>query len=558
MEKDLTIVWIMTIGLGLAGLLGFTARKLRLPTILGYLVAGYIIGPYSPGFVADPGITDQLAEIGVILMLFGVGLHFKLKDLIDVKYIAIPGATFQTLVAALSTTALLYYFGWAIESGVIMGLSIGVASTVVLVRVLADHHLLNTQEGHIAVGWLVVEDIFTVIILVLIPTFVTFTGGAQFSMMPVFGAILYVLTKFAVLVLIMFTLGHKCVEYVLTSVARLRSQELFILAVLGLMFLIASISAFLFGTSIALGAFIAGMVIGKTSVRHQAAANALPLKDIFAVIFFLTVGMLFNPIAIRDHFLLFVGISFVILVLKPLSAYVITVFSGYSRKIALTVAFSLAQIGEFSFILSEEAMNYKLLPEVGFDILVACAFVSISINPLLFLIIDYLDAQLSRWSRSKSHAPIKKMSTVVNSPLHKVIVVGLGPIGTRSAAIVQSKGMLPVIIESNIDTVSDLEDDYEILFGDAAEATILEEAKIKEVHYLIITIPDTEKTLAIIETARNLNPGIKVIARVRYLSEVAFMEDLRVKYICTEGEALKGFDNLVIKSLNYTETKSTP
>jgi CPA2 family monovalent cation:H+ antiporter-2 len=288
-HSNLAIVLMLTIGLGLASLLAYFARLLKLPSILGYLLAGFIIGPYSPGFVADHQISEQLAELGVILMLFGVGLHFKLQDLINVQSIAIPGATVQTLLATLATTFIVYYLNGTINSGIILGLSVGVASTVVLVRVLTDNHLLNTKEGHIAIGWLVVEDIFTVIILILLPTFATFARGAEFSIASVTWIIALVIIKILILSYFMFTWGHKIVNYILIKVARFRSQELFTLSLLALMFAIAVGSTYLFGTSIALGAFIAGMVIGKTTVRHQAAANALSLKDIFAVVFFLSV-----------------------------------------------------------------------------------------------------------------------------------------------------------------------------------------------------------------------------------------------------------------------------
>lgn len=541
MAHDLTIIWIMTIGFGLAGLFGFVARKLGLPTILGYLSAGFLIGPYSPGFVADMQIAEQLAEIGVILMLFGVGLHFKLQDLIDVKRIAIPGAFFQTLSATVCTVLVLYAYGWTLTSGVIMGLAIGVASTVVLVRVLTDFHLLGTKEGHIAIGWLVVEDLLTVIVLILIPTFANFPDG-QTTIVGLGGIFAFVLAKFVILALFMFTWGHKIVEYVLKNVARLRSQELFILAVIALMFAIAMGSAYVFGTSIALGAFIAGMVIGKTSVRHQAAANALPLKELFAVIFFLTVGMIFNPVAIAENFIIFAGITFIILIIKPLTAYMITHYMGYSSKVSLTVALSLAQIGEFSFILAEESLKYDLVPETGFDVLVACAIVSISINPLLFQFIDNMDKYVSKWSRAM---PFVKMDADKPSLNKKIIIIGLGPIGRKVASIVEQHNYFPVIIESNIDTVAELEEDYEILFGDATESVILEEAGIKEAAYLIITIPDTENAVAIIDAARNINPKIQIITRVSYLSEIEEMRQIKVKYVCSEAESQKQFTQIV-------------
>lgn len=548
MEHSLAIVAILTFGFAMASLLGYITQRLNLPTILGYLLAGFFIGPYSPGFVADLTISEQLAEIGVILMLFGVGMHFKLEDLINVKNIAIPGAAFQTLAATVVGTLIVYMAGWSLESGLIIGLSIGVASTVVLVRVLSDRNLLNTQQGHIAVGWLIVEDIFTVIMLILLPTIATLANGGDLSYASLFGSVVFVLGKFIVLALLMFTWGHKIVSFILTNIARVRSQELFTLTVLALVFVIAAGSAALFGTSIALGAFIAGMVIGKTSVRHQAAANALPFKDIFAIIFFLSVGMLFNPLAIVNNFSLFLGIISVILIVKPLSAYLITILLKYPIKVALTVAISLAQIGEFSFILAEQAMNLKLLPDDGFDILVACALISISINPLLFQLLDYAEHYLLKMKFFRDfNATSSKVFEQRKNLLPKAVVIGYGPIGREATKILQKYGYSTMVVEHNIDTVASLENMNAIIFGDAAEENILKDANIAEARYLIITIPDTLKTCEIIHSAREVNPTIQIIARAQFHSERQLLEHLKVSYICSEDEALSAFAHLIRK-----------
>lgn len=548
MHPNLLIVGILTIGFALASFFAYVMQRLKLPPILGYLLAGYIIGPYSPGFVANTAVAEQLAEIGVILMLFGVGLHFKIEDLIRVKNIAIPGAVVQTFMATVFTTAFVYWLGWSIESGLIIGLSVGVASTVVLVRILTDNNLLNTSRGHIAVGWLVVEDIFTVIILILLPTLAQHATGHSLSLLGITGSILFVIAKFCVLVLFMFTWGHRITDSILTNIARLRSQELFTLTIVALIFLIATGSSVVFGTSIALGAFIAGMVIGKTNVRHQAAANALPLKDIFAVVFFLTVGMLFNPPAILSNLTLFLGIICVILIIKPLAAYSITKFLGYSLNTALTVAISLAQIGEFSFILAEEAMNLKILPDDGFDILVACALVSISLNPLLFQLIEPLETKLQKMPFFKrSNGNFLKKSLEQEEPLSKVLIVGFGPIGQEASKIVSDSGFTPVIIEQNIDTVSSMEEYHLILYGDATETNILKDAHIEKASHLLITIPDSTKIINIIHAARRANPNIEIIARIQFISEQELLESLNIKYICTETEALKSFTALIRK-----------
>lgn len=381
---NLKIVFILTFGFGLGSILGYLAYRLKMSPILGYLIAGYVIGPYSPGFVADMEISEQLAEIGVILMMFGVGLHFKWQDLMNVKNIAIPGAIGQTLVASIVGAALIYSIGWTLQAGIIFGLAIGVASTVVLVRVLTDNGILHTPNGHIAVGWLIVEDLITVAALLLVPTLAASMVGEQFSIHDLAISFGIILLKFLALAVIMFTLGLKVVTYILSKIILTNSHELFTLTILALTFCIATGSAMLFGTSIALGAFIAGMVIGQTHVRRQVSTNAMPLKDAFVVIFFLSMGMLFNPEVIVEHPVLFLGVLAIIVILKPIAALVITLALRYPMKTALTVAIALAQIGEFSFILSEEAMKFDILPDEGYDLIVACSFVSISINPLLF------------------------------------------------------------------------------------------------------------------------------------------------------------------------------
>lgn len=393
---NLKIVIILTIGFTFATIFGYLCYKLKLSPILGYLIAGYIIGPYSPGYVADMHLAEQLAEVGVILMLFGVGLHFKWKDLLQVRKIAIPGAFIQTLVATILGATLIYYIGWSIEAGIIFGLSIGVASTVVLVRMLNDYNLLDKPEGHVAVGWLIVEDIITVVALLLIPMFESSFKGDGFSANSVASLFFMIVVKFSLLAIIVVKWGKKIVSFILSKTLLTHSNELFTLAILSVIFVIASASTLIFGTSIALGAFIAGMVIGQTAQSQQAAINAMPLKDTFTVIFFLSIGMLFDPLSILQHFPFFITVLGIILIAKPLTAFFITLLFHYPFKTALTVAVGLAQIGEFSFILSEGAMRIGILPDEGYDIIVACSLVSIAVNPLLFKIIQKNDAHSTK------------------------------------------------------------------------------------------------------------------------------------------------------------------
>lgn len=386
-SPDLKIVTILTIGFVFAGILGYLAYRIKLSPIVGYLLAGYLIGPYSPGFVADLSVAEQLAEIGVILMMFGVGLHIKWQDLLHVKNIAIPGAIGQTFFATLLSSLLIVNMGWPFEVGLILGLAIGVASTVVLVKVLHEKNLLHTPEGHVAVGWLIVEDLITVMALIMIEPLSGIMKDGEGSIYALLMPFALVFVKFAILAVLIFTLGRKLVVYCLSKIVHTHSSELFTLAILALTFLIATGSAALFGTSIALGAFLAGMVIGETSVRKRATKSSLPIKDAFVVIFFLSVGMLFNPAALFDRVLLFLAILTIILIVKPLIAFLLTIALKYPAKTAFTIAIALAQIGEFSFILTEEAMRYEIFPDELYDIIVACAFVSISINPLLFNLI---------------------------------------------------------------------------------------------------------------------------------------------------------------------------
>lgn len=540
---NVKIVMILAVGFALASILGYLTQKAKFSPILGYLIAGYLIGPYSPGFVADTHVAEQLAEIGVILMMFGVGLHLKWQELASVKHIAIPGAIVQTVLTTAAGTWLTYYYGWSIETGIVIGLSIGVASTVVLIRILSDHNLINTNQGHIAIGWLIVEDILTVITLLLLPTLASSLHGNVVSISTVAGAIGIAVLKCILLVIIMLYMGLKVVSYLLLKIARTKSQELFTLTTLSLIFVIATGSALIFGTSIALGAFIAGLIIGQTEVRHQASANALPLKDMFAVIFFLSVGMLFNPYAIISNFALFAGIMIIIAIIKPLIAFIIVISLRSSIQTALTVAIALAQIGEFSFILSEEALKLKILPDEGFDIIVACALISIALNPLLFRACLNFGKRFNKDSEAKVHVDIdQEVSTS-----KRVIIVGFGPIGQDVAKILEELGIVPVIVDMNVDATTLEKENYrEAIFGDATILHILEAAKIEAASALIITTPDITTTLQIIDTARKLHPAIHMIARSLYSKDQQLLTDLKVSVICDEDESKQAFVRTII------------
>jgi monovalent cation:H+ antiporter-2, CPA2 family len=385
---NLNLITILTVGFALSSIFGCLATRFRLPSILGFILAGYVVGPFSPGYVADLAISEQLAELGVTLMLFSVGLHFELDDLLKVKKIAIPGAIVQTLSTTLLTALAAYFLDWPLHVGIILGFAIGVASTAMMVRVLTDNQLVNTQAGHIAIGWLIVEDIFTVFLLVLLPLFPLFLTAGPTNLSHVVSVAGVLVLKFCVLGLIIFTFGKRVVDAILERVVKYHSKELLGLTVLALIFAIALGSTWFFGTSIALGAFISGMLLAKTKARKKAISHAFHLKNIFSVFFFLSIGMLFDPSTITKHVYAFLGILAVVIIIKPVVAHLFMMFKGYPKKTSLIVALSLAQIGEFSFILAEEAMGLNLVSDEIFDLLVAVAVTSISINPLLFHLLD--------------------------------------------------------------------------------------------------------------------------------------------------------------------------
>lgn len=545
MDPKLHIVLLLTVGFAYASILGALATRFKLPAILGYLFAGFLIGPYSPGLVLDMKTAEQLAEIGVVLMLFGVGLHFKLEDLLNVRRIAIPGALFQTLVSSVVAAYFVHFMGWPLTYGVMVGLAISVASTVVLVRVLTDNKLQDTLEGHIAIGWLIVEDIFTVALLVLLPSFAIISTQGEVPIGSIIGSIALLLVKFVLLAYLVLGWGYKAVAYVLTYVSRFRSQELFTVTILALTFVIAMGSTAIFGTSIALGAFLAGVCIGQTEVRHQAFANALPLKAMFAVIFFLSIGMLFNPMGVLEEWQLFLGILVIILFIKPLAAYLLVRVMGYTRRVACIVACALGQIGEFSFILAEQSIHWKLLPDAGYDMLVGAAFISIALNPILFRLMLQaipfkakadLDARISHFAES----------TLIQPP--EVVIVGFGPLGQEIATYFEEQEVHPLILEHNIDALQMQTEKRRIVYGDATSEHVLEVSRLTQGTLLISTVPELATNLSIIRTAKHIHPELRIITRIQYASEKGKIEELGAEYVCVEDELARGFIDK-IKSL---------
>jgi CPA2 family monovalent cation:H+ antiporter-2 len=551
MHPQLGLVIFLSVSLVLALVLGIITHRLHLSPIVGYLLAGILIGPRTPGFVADPLLAQQLAEIGVVLLMFGVGLHFDLRDLLAVRRIAIPGAVAQITVATTLAMLVAVLFGLSAAAGLIVGLAVSVASTVVLVRVLMDNDVLHTPHGHIAIGWLIVEDIFTVLVLVALPGIAGLFAQAGEEGQGILLAMAVAMGKIALLSLIVIAGGRRVIPWLLRLVASTRSRELFTLTVLALALTIATGSAVIFGVSMALGAFLAGMVVGQTEVSHQAAADALPMRDAFSVLFFVSVGILFDPMVIVERPLLLLCLLAIVLIAKPLTAFLIVWLLRYSVRTAFTVAVGLAQIGEFSFILAEEARHLRLLTAEGQSLLVACAIISITLNPALFRTIEPWQRWLRgrRWlwqiltrrqERGGAQLNIemqRRLQAAGDSGEQKVkaVVVGYGPVGQTASRILREFDIQPVIIDLNLDTVRSLAASGEIaIYGDATQRDILEAASIADAKYLLLTIPEVLVRTVVILAAKDLNPELRIFVRARYLQERAWLEEVGATAIVTE------------------------
>ncbi len=571
MHEEYALLVFLSVGLAAALVLGLITERLKLSPIVGYLLAGILVGPNTPGLVADPHLAVQLAEIGVVLLMFGVGLHFNLRDLWAVRKIALPGAIGQILAATILGTLAGYWLGKDIVEGLIIGIAVSVASTVVLIRVLMDNDVLHTSQGHIAVGWLIVEDIFTVLVLVALPAIAGLVtdgnkGGGQIAMSLGVAAL-----KIGILAVVVLWGGKRIIPWLLGIVARTRSRELFTLSILALALAIATGSAVFFGVSMALGAFLAGMVVGQTEVSHQAAADALPMRDAFAVLFFVAVGMLFDPGDILSQPVFLFSMLAIILIAKPAVALVIVWALRYSFRSAITVAIALAQIGEFSFLLADEAIRHKLLSEDERSLLVAAGIISITINPLLFRLIEPLD----RWLRTKPNLwrflsqRAEQGGAAINlrtqehvlgsedgaSPSVKAVIVGFGPVGQTAARILQDFDIEPIVIDLNLDTVRDLtSQDKLAVYGDATRRDILEAAGIEKAKYLLVTTPDVLVRTLVIITAKELNSKLNVFVRARYLKERAWLEEVGATQICIEeAEAALGLAVLLLREVGADE-----
>ena len=524
MPHDTSLIDIVAVGLALAFVLGAIAHKLRLSPLVGYLLAGVVVGPFTPGFVADQEIANQLSEIGVMLLMFGVGLHFSLDDLLEVKWIAIPGALAQIAVATLLGMGLAWAMGWPALHGFVFGLALSVASTVVLLRAMEERRLLDTRRGRIAVGWLIVEDLVMVLALVLLPALGTMLadGGARpegVSTGAIFATMGWTLVKVALFVAVMLVVGRRVIPWTLEKIAGTGSRELFTLSVLAIALGVAFGSAMLFGVSFALGAFFAGMLLNESELSHKAANDSLPLRDAFAVLFFVSVGMLFDPRILIEHPWQVLATLAIIVVGKSVAAYWIVRAFRHPPGTAMTISMSLAQIGEFSFILAGLGVSLQILPPTGRDLVLAGALLSIIANPLLFA---WLDRWLAR-QQALEEAPAQPEPPPGPAlvPGHHAIVVGYGRVGSELAQVLRERGVNVLVIDNDKDHIERAHAaGFPGVRGNAASDRVLAEAHPESASIAILAIPQPLEAGEAIAKLRALNPALPVLARAHSDAEV--------------------------------------
>jgi CPA2 family monovalent cation:H+ antiporter-2 len=544
------LIFTLAGGLAAALVCGYATHRIGLSPIVGYLAAGLLVGPYTPGFVADTGMATQLAEIGVILLMFGVGLQFHLEELLAVRRIAIPGAIVQSVVATALGAAAVHALGWGWAGAIVFGLCLSVASTVVLIRVLSDARALHTQAGHIAVGWLVVEDLFTVIVLVLMPVVVANAAPVRIAI-----DLGLTLLKVAGLVAFAAVVGRRLIPRVLDRVAATGSRELFTLTVLVVALGIAVGSAAVFGVSMALGAFLAGMVVGRSDYSLRAATEALPMRDAFAVLFFVSVGMLLDPAALLKAPGATAAAFAIVVLAKPLVAMAMLAVARYPVRTGLSVGLALGQIGEFSFILITLARDLRVVPPEALDIAVAVAIASITINPLTFKAIEPIDRWLARRrGRRVGLEPDGDLRTSSSlAPEGRALVVGYGPTGRTVSRLLRENAILPTVVDLNLDTVREIRDaGGSAVYGDAHYPDTLVSAGIRHAGTLIVSGTDTGAT-EIIRAARSLNPSIRTFARGAYLRDVAGLTQAGAQRVFTgEGEVALAMTEAVLRELGAT------
>ena len=526
MPHAVSLISTLAAGFGLALLFGFVAARLGLPALIGYLIAGIVIGPATPGFVADAEIAAQLAEIGVMLLMFGVGLHFSLADLLAVRKVALPGAVVQMGVATALGAAVAHFWGWSLGAALVFGLTLSVASTVVLLKALEGRGELESGDGRIAIGWLIVEDLAVVLVLVVLPPLAGVLGGTTAVPGSSDGASLAwtlarTFAEVAVFVALMLVVGRRAFPWVLWQVTKTGSRELFTLAVIVAAVTIAYGSALLFGVSFALGAFFAGMVLRESTFSHRAAEETLPLRDAFAVLFFVSVGMLFDPAVLFEQPLRVIAVVAIIVIGKSVAAAAIVLAFGYPLRTALTVSAGLAQIGEFSFILGALGVSLGLLSGEARSLVVAGALISIALNPLCFRLSGPIGRWLGTrrfWAGRRDHAPdpLAELPTSTHTRYlsKQVVLVGYGRVGKRIAAELTAVGIPFVVAEENREAVEQLRaQGIPAVFGNATEPAVLIQAHVATARMLVIATPETIEVAQMARTARTLNPAIEIAIR---------------------------------------------
>ncbi len=561
MEHNVSLISTLAAGFGLALILGFVAERLRLPALVGYLLAGIAIGPATPGFVADVGIAAQLSEIGVMLLMFGVGLHFSLKDLMAVKRIALPGAVVQMTAATLLGMGLAMWWGWSSGAALVFGLSLSCASTVVLLKALEARGTLESVNGRIAVGWLVVEDLATVLILVLLPPLAPVLGGSAQSApdVPLWRTIAETLAQMAAFVVLMLVVGRRVLPWLLWQVARTGSRELFTLMVIAVAIGIAYGAGLLFHVSFALGAFFAGMVMRESEYSHRAAQESLPLRDSFSVLFFVSVGMLFDPMTLVDQPLHLLGVVAIVMLGKALAAMALVILFRYPLNTAMTVSASLAQIGEFSFILAGLGLQLGLLPKAGMNLVLAAALISIALNPVMFAMIQ----PLRRWVLDRSafarrlearDDPYAELPQTTGRQYleGQVVLVGFGRVGRRIAEALTEQGIPFVVADQGRETVEALRRrGLAAVSGDASDPMVLVQAHIANAAMLVVAVPDSMKARQMADTARQLNPGIEIVLRTHGEEESALLRKEGLGTVFHgEEELARGMSRHVLQRFN--------
>ncbi len=568
MHGSSSLITLVAVGFGLALALGFLAVRLKLPALVGYLLAGIFIGPATPGFVADADLANQLAELGVMLLMFGVGLHFSLDDLMSVRRIAVPGALIQMAVAGAMGFGLAIAWGWSPGAGVVFGLALSVASTVVVMRALENRGVLESLNGRIAIGWLIVEDLVTVLVLVLMPPLAGWLGGTASpaglgASSELWLTLLMTFAQVGLFVAVMLVGGRRLFPWILWQVARTGSRELFTLCVVAAAVGIAYASSALFGVSFALGAFFAGLMLGESELSHRAAEESLPLRDAFSVLFFVSVGMLFDPSILTREPLRILAVVAIILVGRSLVSTAIVLAFRYPLNTALTVSASRAQIGEFSFILASMGIGLGLLPEEGQDLVLAGSLITIGVNHLVLAAVE----PAQRWIRARSglaQAVERRDDPLAALPMSvgeaeltgHVVIVGYGRVGRRIGESLVEQGIRFVVAEQNREIVEALRaGGAHAVFGDASDEVVLAQTHVMRARMLVIATPDTFRARKMIEIARILNPAIDTVVRTHSEQEAELLrQDHAGKVFMGEHELALGMSRHILARLTPPET----